>query len=456
MIEVDWLLLHLLSLVGFFLAFILMVHQSRESRPPSSTTAWLLAILLIPYLGVPAYLIFGGRKFKRLSGNKPDLTARPTASGTIDIEKLFPQRSGHEITMLSHGEEAFNTLLQLIEKAEKNIEITTFILGRDETGAAVLEALTRQLGQGVRVRLLLDALGSFRISKKRLAPFLAAGGQCAFFMPMLHLPFRGRANLRNHRKMVIVDNQTAMVGGMNLAREYMGRPGRESTWRDLSFLVKGPVLTDLIKVFNSDWRFAAKQKSKINDYAIPKIAPLKGQQQIAIQLLPSGPDITGDPLYEKVISAIFKARRRLWIVTPYFIPDELALKSLEIAARHGINVKIFLPRVSNHRLADLARGGYLRQLQKSGADILLYKPGMLHAKVILIDDELAVLGSMNMDLRSFFLNYEIALFVHDDNLVKQLESWITELGQHSAQGVKKVSSFFIFWEEVARLLSPLL
>jgi cardiolipin synthase len=285
-----------------------------------------------------------------------------------------------------------------------------------------------------------------------LAPLLDAGGRYAFFMPMMHLPFRGRANLRNHRKIIIVDNATAMMGGMNIAREYMGTAADTGRWRDLSFIVKGPVLADLHHVFRSDWQFAAKQKVVKED--IP--ASSGTGEAAALQLVPSGPDVAGDPLYDSVLGALFKAKRRVWIVTPYFIPDEMLLKAMCITARRGIDVRVVVPRVSNHPLADLVRRSYLRQIQDSGATVCNFTPGMLHGKVILVDDALGIVGSMNMDMRSFFLNYEIALFIYDESEVKELDSWVTDTMRQSVPGIKKANIAIQFFEGAARLLAPLL
>jgi cardiolipin synthase A/B len=456
MIQIHWVLLHFLPILGFLLAMTLMVHQNRLQRSPSSTVAWLLAILLVPYLGVPAYVIFGGRKLKRMIKNKAnlklDIKDAKERLVTQGVGSIFPVRGGNDISLLATGEKAYSALIDLIKHAEKSIDVATFILGNDETGAAILAALTRSVGQGVRVRLLLDALGSFRVSKKMLAPFLANGGQCAFFMPMIHLPFRGRANLRNHRKIIIVDNATALVGGMNIAREYMGTTASTRRWHDLSFIVKGPVLADLQHVFSSDWQFAAKQKITKEDVPV-----LVGSgATTALQLVPSGPDVVGDPLYDSIITALFKAQHRVWIVTPYFIPDEMLLKAICIAAKRGIDVRIVVPRVSNHRLADLVRRSYLRQMLDSGATIYNFKPGMMHAKVFLVDTTLGVVGSMNMDIRSFFLNYEVALFVFDENVVTELDCWVTDLMSQSVQGIRKTNVVVEFIEGVARLLAPLL
>ncbi|MDD5672712.1 MAG: cardiolipin synthase [Chitinivibrionales bacterium] len=456
MIKVNWIIFEVLPIIGFFLAVTLLVHQNQPRRSPASTIAWLLAILLVPYFGVPAYILFGGRKLKRMTKNKADLALDIKACGerliTPGVGCIFPLRPGNEVSLLVNGEKAYSALVELIEHAEKSIDITTYILGNDETGTAILAALTRRAKQGIAVRLLLDALGSFTISKKMLAPLVAAGGRCAFFIPMMHLLFRGRANLRNHRKIIIVDNTVAMLGGMNIAREYMGATAGGRRWYDLSLIVKGPVLADLQHVFSSDWRFAAKQDTP------PGNAPGHGGSgaDVALQAVPSGPDVAGDPLYESIITVFFKARRRVWIVTPYFIPDEMLLKSICIAAKRGIDVRIVIPRVSNHPLADLVRRNYLRQVQESGATIYNFTPGMMHGKLILVDNELGIVGSMNTDLRSFFLNYEIALFIYNEDTVNELDRWVTDLISQSVPGIKKANVLVEFFEGIARLLAPLL
>ena len=247
MVHIHWLLANFLTILGFLLALLFLVQILREQRrTPSSVMAWLLAIFLVPYIGVPLYIIFGGRKMQRMTEKKPDLFIRSgDISGTRakqpeQVSRLvssgFPRRERNHFTMLSTGEDAFQKLIQVIEHAQQSIYITTFIFGNDVTGQAILNALTRKAKDGVEVCLLLDALGSWNISGRFLATFKAAGGKYAFFMPMIHLPFRGRANLRNHRKIVLIDRTMAIVGGMNLAQEYMGAISHAKRWHDLSIM----------------------------------------------------------------------------------------------------------------------------------------------------------------------------------------------------------------------------
>jgi len=172
--------------------------------------------------------------------------------------------------------------------------------------------------------------------------------------------------------------------------------------------------------------------------------------------VPSGPDVKEDPLYDTVLASIFNARKRIWVVTPYFIPDEMLTRALCIAAKRRLDVRIIVPLVSNHRMADFARRGYLRQIQEAGGRIYSFKPGMLHGKLILADDTLGIIGSMNMDARSFFLNYEAAIFIYSESVVKQLDSWVSDIMSQCKTGVKKASTVGGFIEGVVRLFAPLL
>jgi cardiolipin synthase len=284
-------------------------------------------------------------------------------------------------------------------------------------------------------------------------PLLEAGGRAAFFMPMIHWPFRGRANLRNHRKMIICDNQTAIIGGMNIASEYMGPKESVVRWQDLSLLVQGPVIDHITDIFKSDWKFASKATL---GYHSTTRQTQKQEPNGVTQLVASGPDVRNDSFRNAILTAIFRANRRIWVVTPYFVPDDLVLEALCIAVRRGIDVSIITPKKSNHRLADLVREGYLTRVQEVGAGIWFYEPRMLHAKAILVDDTVAIIGSANMDMRSLLLNYEIALCLFDSDAIRELETWIQELMADCSFRKKRQRSSFGFIEGVGRLFAPLL
>jgi cardiolipin synthase len=459
----NWLAVYLLPSVGFILGIVLLSHILRERRSPTSTLAWLMAILFVPYLGVPLYLIFGGRKMTRIAATKPKLARDPLSPGVDSHhrrtyhfepnEGIFPPTAHNHIAFLPDGEQAYRGILDAIQDARHCIFIATFILGNDETGTAIVNALTKKASEGLTVHLLLDALGCAKLRHRFLAPLQEAGGHVAFFMPMLHLPFRGRANLRNHRKIIIVDNQTAILGGMNLASEYMGSLPSPERWKDLSLLVQGPVVAHVADIFRSDWKFASKVTLSSNTINLPL---MQSDCNAVTQLVASGPDVRNDSLRNEILTAIFRADRRIWIVTPYFVPDELLLEALCIASRRNVDVSILLPRKSNHRLADLVREGYLTRVQEAGAGIWLYQPHMLHAKAILVDESIVIVGSANMDMRSLLLNYEIALCIYDADAIGQMESWMLSLKADCCGREMKTKSVFGLIESVGRLLAPLL
>ncbi len=449
---------HAVAIVGFLLALFLMVKIMRERRAPATTMAWLLAIVLIPYVGVPAFVLFGGRKIKRLMREKHSIKnaapvlARPNAP--MSMSSIFAQRSGPHPVLLLCGESAFACLLDTIKGAQRSIRISTFIFGTDAIGEAILRELIVCLHRGVDVCLLVDALGSFKLTKLFLAKFKAAGGKYAYFMPMIHLPFRGRANLRNHRKLIIVDESSALLGGMNLTQQYMGPHHDATRWNDIAISVQGAVVKDLSRVFASDWHFAAGYDLELEDDH--PFDAIRSEEEVRYQAVPSGPDITSDALYDALLTLIFTARKRIWIVTPYFIPDEMMLKALCVASTRQVDVRIIVPHKSNHTIADLVRRGYLRIAQQAGARLYFYQPGMLHTKLILIDDQPAILGSMNMDMRSFFLNYEIALFIYSAPALENLTIYAEGLMRKSRTGLAKTPMPVEFLESVLRLFAPLL
>jgi cardiolipin synthase len=461
---IHWFLIHVALVLGFLLAAIVISSMLRRHRSPSSTLAWLLAVAMFPYVAVPLYLALGGRKMKRLADSKTDLRLPQAAADLVAapgaIDRLLrtygiPDASmGNRLTLCQSGEESYAELVRLIEEASASIFITTFILKQDEVGTDIVMRLTRRAEEGIAVRVVLDGVGSLGISRRFLRPLTEAGGRVAFFTPALHRPLRGRTNLRNHRKMVIVDGRRVLAGGANIAHEYLGRTPTPESWRDLCFVVAGPAVDTYLQVFCLDWSFAS---GKPLDVPFPLThSDTDGGDHAELQVVPSGPDVKGDPLYGAILAAIHGAQRRVWIVSPYFVPDEALTTALSFAARRGVDVRILVPEVSNHQLADLARGSYLRDIQMAAGKVLLYTPGMMHAKVMLVDDQMAAMGSANMDIRSLFLNYEVALFVYSASEIRATEAWIQDLLKDTKAGVPDVGFWRDLVEGAARLTAPLL
>lgn len=429
----------------------------RQRRPTGSAFAWLLAILLVPYLGIPLYLMFGGRKFHRKAKSKSTILApagRSEATGSLGTGGPAGSwgfgylDSADKVEWLDNGVRAYETFLGEILRAKRAIRISTFVIGNDQTGVALLQALTRRANEGLEVRLLLDDMLRFEAPAGALAKLKAAGGRVERFMPLLHVPFRGQANLRNHRKIALFDGERAIVGGMNLAGEYMGSKPREDRWRDLSILVSGQAVATLDAIFRADWQFTSGE-------ALAPSHPAPAPGSVPIRVVPSGPDSSSDPIYDAMLTMIFRAQRRFWVATPYFVPDEPLARALAVAVRRGVEVLIAVPARSNHPLADLIAGPYLRELAEAGAKVQRVSH-MLHAKAVLADDSVAAVGSANFDMRSLFLDYEISLFFTGSAEIAFMASWFEETVKESALGPPTAGKVRSGLESVARLLAPLI
>ncbi len=463
------LLPHLLTVAGFLLAFLAIARLMTERKQPGNTFAWLFAIGFIPWLGVPLYLLFGGRKVKKLAARKaqlcPLLPAGPPvpsadtfAARVLTLNGACPPLGGNRVHFISTGEEAFAQLERQILEARHSIHIMTFILGRDAVGKRIIKLLAQRAREGVKVRLLLDALGCFPTSGSFCDPLRAAGGEVAKFMPVMPLQTRGSANLRNHRKIAIFDHRVAAIGGRNLAIEYMGPSPLKRRWRDFGAGIEGPAVSVLTEIFLSDWAYASGQPLDRLRAELPvTVAPAAGESEI--QIVTSGPDVAGDPLYEGILSLVQQAERSVWIVTPYFIPDEVLQRSLMVQARAGIDIRLVVPAKSNHPLTDLARRHHLRDLQAAGVKVLFYGPGMNHAKLILVDEAVGLWGSANMDMRSLFVNFEVGALTYSPADTLQLAQWMQEVFAQTKPmpaPTKKPRLLPTIGEEIARLLAPML
>lgn len=446
--------------LGFGLAFLIIARLMREKRRPSATVAWLLLMLWVPVIGVPLYLIFGGRKISRLTQLKDRLDiAEPEAEGAIRSSPFGVLTRGNRTRVQATGEQAYRELLQEIRDAKSSIEITTFILSHDSIARRVVKELSKKAKSGVEVRLLLDALGSWGKKTLYMRELEKSGGRIERFMPVLPFLSFGRANLRNHRKLAIFDHSRAIIGGRNIGKEYMGPKRSRKRWQDLSLLIQGPAVTQLSAIFEADWRFACK-KVEDKSHTIPPSTVFDGPDASEIEIMASGPDTRGDPLYEKILSVIQEADHFVTIVTPYYIPDEVLQRSLMVKARSGKQVKLVIPKKSNHPVTDLARKHFLRELAEAGVKVLLYRSGMLHGKAIMVDGSIAMTGSANIDLRSLFVNYELGAFLYGDNDIQAIQDWIDELliSSESFDETNHNDPPFLkaIAEDTCRLLAPLL
>lgn len=448
-----WALEHSASAISILFALMVVMRARADRRPPGSMWAWVLVILFVPYIGALMFVLFAGRKIR--SRHSVNLGRTSHAEFATSAESLFaqqfpPAQSTNSLSLLSTGDAAFDAFMHLISTARSSIDVSTFVLGNDVTGHSVLDGLMACVERGVRVRVLLDTVGCLRAPKARLKRLQAMGGQVSWFMPVFRLSLTGHANLRNHRKIFVVDDRVAIVGGMNLAEEYMGPTPRPSQWKDLSVRIEGPSVADIANLFESDWSLSTGQKPTLHE-------PGEVTGSARLQFVAAGPDQIADSIYDATLTAIYEARRRVWITTPYFIPDEGLFHALLLAARRGVDVCLIIPAHSNHRLADVARATYVRDLYEHGVRFEWFEPQMLHAKCMVFDDSLAVLGSANLDIRSLFLNFEAATFIYDAESVALMSSWFDEVFQSCTQDSPlRDGLFWQFWEGMARLISPLL
>lgn len=452
---------HLLTWAGFVLGLLIIGRMLNEKRNPSNIFAWALAVLLIPWIGVPLYFLFGGRKSRRLVERKRKVMEGSLylAGETAPEEGLHRMRvtSGNRCSLLPDAPSAFHAILDGIEESTECIHVMTYILSRDEAGLPVVDALRKKAEKGVEVRLLVDAFGFFGNGGKWIEDLKKAGGGVARFMPLLPLHSHTSANLRNHRKLAIFDHRKAVTGGQNIDRRFMGPEAGPETFRDFSILVEGPVVRHLNFLFLNDWLFATGRKPEDFRDIFSLELPAAGEK--TLEVIESGPEVPTDPLYDRILELVQDCRETLTIVTPYFVPDDVLFRSLVVKARAGRRVRLVLPRNSNQRLVDVARFHYLRQLHQAGVEILFFLPGMIHAKLILVDGRIALSGSANFDMRSLFVNFEMGIVhTHPDD-VNAFREWVAAIEREcrpmAEEAVPRGRGRRVV-EDFAHLLGPLL
>lgn len=414
-------LLSLVAYAGISLA-------RRQRRHPSAAIGWVLLLAAAPYVGLPLFLMFGSRKTARARRQPrvamhdiirtmqgPGGRMRALALGL----GLPPAMRCDDPVIHEDGAEALQRLKAVLLSAQRTLDVSTFLLGRDALSAGMVALLAQRAREGVRVRFMIDGIGRYLGGIPDLRPLRAAGIEVALFVRPWSSPLRGRVNLRNHRKMAIADGDWLWTGGRNLAAEYF-TGGSAEPWTDLTFDLRGPVAVQAREQFERDWAVALKTAPPATPALTP--APVDPTDAPLAQLLPSGPDQADDTLYELLMDACFNAGDRIIAITPYFVPDPALLMALGLAARRGVTVDLLLPRRSNHRLADLARPPAVRDLLECGARVWLV-PGMVHAKLFVVDETVALCGSLNLDSRSLFLNYEMMVAFYDAATIARFTAW---------------------------------
>jgi cardiolipin synthase len=468
-----------LIIAGYVFAFLLILRIILERRHPSATLAWMLGIALLPLIGIPLYFLIGVRRVRRHIRAKIAAVApvssslshrlRPEELSTEIGERCGqvllaagtpPPTGGNRVTFLRGGDEAYEAVLTLIGSARDHLHAQFFILDVDPVGRRFIQALAARAREGIRVRLLLDAVGSWRALRRTVRPLREAGGEVVSFMPAFPLHRRWSAHLRNHRKLLIADGRKAFTGGMNIGKKYMGPRTSKEQWRDVAAIIEGPALPDLQALFLDDWAFATEETLPPGDL-FPPLSLLGGgtPPPCALQIAASGPDREARPIYEGVFTAFTAARQRVWIETPYFVPDDGIGAALRNAALRGVDVRLIVPGTSDLRIVSLAGRSYFDEMMEAGVRIHLYRPTNLHSKVLVVDDDVGVIGSPNVDMRSFFLNFELGVFLYDRPQIEALADGFLE-DLESSEAVDPVrfarrSRSLQLLEDTCRIFSPL-
>jgi len=426
----------------------------RRRTEPVSMLAWIFAVWSLPWLGVTFYILMGSNRVRRKAGKRRrkradlierigrqaeegvrlgvDATSLHLDPGEKEIERLgwrlvhMPAVGGNEVRYFKSAADTYYGLEMAIRAARHHVHMEYYIWQPDESGRHFRDLIVDAARRGVQCRVLLDSVGCFKLSRKFLKPWYDAGVQVAFFLPVY--PFRRRRvslHLRNHRKIAVIDGDTAFVGSQNIGDEYLGRLKRLSPWYDSHMRITGPAALFLQQVFAEDWAFTTYEGLADAAYFPP--CGVCGDS--AVQLLPTGPDQDLGVLGQILFAAVASAKSSIRIATAYFVPDSALRGALMHAALRGVKVQLVLPTRSDSLLVLWAGRSYYAELMEAGIEIFEFEQGMLHSKMITIDDRWAMLGSANMDVRSFRLNFEVSALIYDAQVARVLAA---EIEQHRA------------------------
>lgn len=470
-----------LYIVNILLAFTVIFL---ERRNPTSTLAWILVLFLLPAVGALFYILLSQnltrkkmfqlkaeeqqKYYELLSKEIEDLKSGkltfndPIMENYKDLIHLHQVQSkafftqDNNIQIFTDGMEKFKELFRCIENASSHVHVLYFIIKRDSLGKQLIKILTKKAKEGVKVRLLVDALGN-RLLKKDIQPLIEAGGKVSIFFPSLLSFINLRVNYRNHRKLVIIDGKIGFIGGFNVGNEYLGLKKRMGYWRDTHLKITGTAVHDMQTRFLLDWRAASGEEIISSQEYYPEPVE-KGTS--GIQIVSCGPDSPQEEIKQGYIKMINSAKKCICIQTPYFIPDESIQEALKIASLSGVDVKIMIPNKPDHLFVYWATYSFIGDLLHAGVKAYIYNNGFLHAKTIVVDEKISSVGSANFDIRSFKLNFEVNAFIYDVSASQKLyKAFLKDLDyceELTLEKYKKRSNIIKFKESISRLLTPLL
>ncbi|MCR8636693.1 cardiolipin synthase [Paenibacillus radicis (ex Xue et al. 2023)] len=475
-------------MVWLMVALVLFIFQIitillHEFRHPSKTVAWLVILFVFPIIGFIMYYFLAKEytQHKKVRRKKlryipnPQYEGRRYAASQIHGEEIqhdnicsesrlyallnnIPSSSftqQNEVRVLTNADMAFTAMLEAMEKAKLYIHFEFYTFRNDTIGLKFEELLIRKAAEGVKIRCIFDGVGSYKLSKRYLGKLRDAGVETYIFLPPLIAFFDKRMNYRNHRKIVVVDGSVGYLGGINIGEEYLGGNPKLGFWRDTHLELNGDAVYSLQYTFLTDWFFVSGQR--LTDPILFPEHYNTGSKRV--QIISSGPDSNLDAILEMYFGAITTAKKRIYITTPYFVPDPSINMGLKTAAVSGVDVRVIYPERPDSKLVHYASLSYFEELMQAGVRFYSYKKGFIHAKVLIIDDILASVGTANMDMRSFFSNFELNAVLFDKETIGRLEAdFLQDLKESEELKLEvfvKRSRAQKGKEAAARLLSPL-
>ncbi|MFT3990838.1 MAG: cardiolipin synthase [Luteolibacter sp.] len=451
-----------------------VLHALMTVRTSQGTIAWVIALLAVPFVAIPLYWLLGRSRFsgyvrarraedhrlrrlaesmhQRLLAYEAEVPDEAAFSKAALILGGLPFMKGNSLDLLIDGEETFHSLFEEIAKAQHYLCVNFYIVKNDRIGKRFQQALIERSRAGVKVYFLFDEIGSHKLPHCYLKPLRDAGVICCAFGANRLWLSRLQLNFRNHRKIVVIDGRTAFLGGLNVGDEYLGRDQRYGKWRDTHLKVTGPAVHAVQMVFLEDWFWATSSVPELSWETEPE-----PENQIAA-IIPTGPADPADTWQLVVAQAANSSKHRLWITSPYFVPDEGVLTALQTAALRGVDVRIMLPERADHLLVWLSAFSYYENAIPFGVKLYRYHRGFLHQKVILVDEDLAMVSTANLDNRSIRLNFEITALSPDSQFIREVREMLEEDFNHCSKATlgEFTQKPFLFRAacRAARLLAP--
>lgn len=472
-----------LVIINIFLSLIIIFFQRRS---PQTVWTWLLILYFIPILGFVLYLLIGQDFHKSRMFKAKEVEGELKYAVRRQEENIYRKRlrlanpelmrfkdlilynleagqavltDNNDVRIYTDGKEKFRALIEEMKRAKRYIHMQYYIIRNDELWQEIEPVLVQKAKQGVEVRILFDSMGCRTMKKRDWDRLEMAGIQVAEFFPALLGKLQLRINYRNHRKIVVIDGRVGFVGGFNVGREYLGLDKKFGYWRDTHLCIEGAAVTSLAVRFVLDWNYAAKENLFLEDklFEIPEY--VRGGHD-PIQIVSSGPDSQIKTIHDNYLRLIHSAKDHVYIQTPYFIPDDSILDALKIASRSGVDVRIMVPCKPDHPFVYWATYSYLGDMVSAGAKCYVYNNGFLHAKTLCVDGMVACVGTANMDIRSFGLNFEVNATIYSERTVRRLERAFENDMNQCARVTRKVYDqrgiVIRTKEQFSRLLSPLL